>query len=449
MRRTIGILASAMLLTLSATAVAVDDGHGHEWRQLYETTGVSWNDVALVCPLDGSTPCSGTAGGRDLTTWIWASDAQVIEFMGLTEPALLDADPPSLFGPEWFFSGVAFLGVMRYTFYTATEVDYHESTAGLTSTLDANGAAIIGSAAYGYYPISGGLGVGAVTDVAHADATVGVWLWRPIGPDYSPPVITPLVAGTAGDDGWYVSYVAVGFDVQDPESDVTSRVGCDPVDVTADTAGLVFTCTATSEGGSATASASVRRDATAPALACVTPAPVFELGAFGAQVSATVSDATSGPRASPVSAAANTSVPGAFTASVTGSDFAGNTATRSCPYRVIVPSCAGLRPTIVGTGNPDDITGTSGRDVIVGLGGSDVIHGGGGNDVICAGDGNDTVFGDAGSDRIFGDAGNDDLNGGNGNDTLDGGDGSDSIRGDAGDDRCTSGEVRMSSCAPF
>src|SRR6185295_14118720 len=187
-----------------------------------------------------------------------------------------------------------------------------------------------------------------------------------------------------------------------------------------------------------------KRDATAPSVACSTPAPVFELGVFGAAVTATVTDTTSGALVSPVSAPADTSAPGTFRASVTGADRAGNTATASCPYRVIVPSCAGLRPTIVGTGNPDTITGTNGRDVIVGLGGSDVIHGGGGNDVICAGDGNDTVFGDAGSDRIFGDAGNDDLNGGNGNDTLDGGDGSDSIRGDAGDDRCTSGDVRMS-----
>ena len=62
MRRTNGILASAILPGFAAPAGAVDDGHGHEWRQLYETTGLSWNDVAAVCPRDGSTPCEGSSG---------------------------------------------------------------------------------------------------------------------------------------------------------------------------------------------------------------------------------------------------------------------------------------------------------------------------------------------------------------------------------------------------
>src|SRR5262245_56795693 len=143
-------------------------------------------------------------------------------FIANTYSAILTSDPPSLFGPDYFFTGIAFLGVMRYTFYFATEVDYHESTAGLTATLDPSGMAIVGSAAYGYYPISGGLGVASVTDTAHADATVGVWLWRPIGPDYSPPSITPSVSGTAGSNGWYVSDVGVSFDVEDPDSAIIS-----------------------------------------------------------------------------------------------------------------------------------------------------------------------------------------------------------------------------------
>jgi len=425
------ILLLALLCGTTGPALAVDDGHGREWRQLYETTGLSWNDVAAACPRDGVTPCSGVVGGRDLNTWVWATDEQVITFMGYTEAGILTADPPSLFGPDYFFSGIAFLGVMRYTFYFATEVDYHESTAGLTSTLDPNGFAIVGNAGYGYYPISGGLGVASLTDVAHADATVGVWLWRPIGPDYSPPVITPSVSGTAGDNGWYVSDVTVSFDVEDPDSEIISKDGCDPVTVTADTFEQVFTCTATSEGGTTSAPAFVKRDATRPTLTCTTPAPVFQLGTFGAEVTATVADATSGPLVSPARAPANTGAPGTFRAAVTGEDLAGNSATKNCPYRVIIPKCLGLDPTIVGTGNPDTITGTAGRDIIVGLGGSDTIDGAGGNDVICGNDGND------------------DLSGGNGNDIIDGGPGNDSIRGDAGDDRCRSGEIRMSSCNPF
>ena len=34
----------------SALAANVQDTHGREWRQLYETTGLSWNQVDSVCP---------------------------------------------------------------------------------------------------------------------------------------------------------------------------------------------------------------------------------------------------------------------------------------------------------------------------------------------------------------------------------------------------------------
>ena len=56
------------------------------------------------------------------------------------------------------------------------------------------------------------------------------------------------------------------------------------------------------------------------------------------------------------------------------------------------------------------------------------------------------IKGGAGADTVDGGGGNDDIYGGDVADTLDGGLGSDSIRGDGGADRCTSGEVRMSSC---
>jgi hypothetical protein len=411
--------------------------------------GLSWNQAAEHCPRDGITPCTGSIGNLSLDTWIWATDAQVVALMGLYEPTILTASPPVLAGDAYFFTGNSFLQDMLYTFNFVTEIDYGESTTGWTASLDANGVPGIGRSGWGYYPIGGSFSVTPGGDPDVGDPYTGIWLWRPVGPDYWPPVITPSVSGTLGNSGWYVSDVNVSFDVQDPESEIISRTGCDPTTVTSDTTEISFTCEATSEGGTSSASAFVKRDATAPTLTCVTPAPVFVLGVFGATVPATVTDATSGPLVSPATGPANTNAPGVFTASITGYDRAGNARTRNCPYRVTIPRCAGLMPTIVGTGNPDTITGTSGRDIIVGLGGSDTINAGGGNDVICGGEGNDTIFGDAGNDVEYGENGNDDLNGGDGNDVLDGGPGSDSIRGDDGDDRCRSGEIRMSSCEPF
>lgn len=106
-----------------------------------------------------------------------------------------------------------------------------------------------------------------------------------------------------------------------------------------------------------------------------------------------------------------------------------------------VPTCDGLRATIVGTERGDFLTGTPGRDVIVALGGDDQVRGRGGDDVICGGDGADRLFGDGGDDRLYG--GRDRLNRIPGRawldgDTLDGGRGDDLL--DVGHDgRRTSG----------
>jgi hypothetical protein len=56
---------------------------GREWRQLADTTYVTWNEVAAVCPTDGVTPCSGSIlrsrDGEliDVTGWTWARNADI------------------------------------------------------------------------------------------------------------------------------------------------------------------------------------------------------------------------------------------------------------------------------------------------------------------------------------------------------------------------------------
>ena len=82
MRRTralIGVI--ALLGSLGAfaapTAGAAPTENGREWREVAATTGLSWSEVASVCPTDGVTACSGSVGGRDLTGWTRASAPQV------------------------------------------------------------------------------------------------------------------------------------------------------------------------------------------------------------------------------------------------------------------------------------------------------------------------------------------------------------------------------------
>jgi hypothetical protein len=84
--------------------------------------------------------------------------------------------------------------------------------------------------------------------------------------DSTPPVITPTVTGTLGNNGWYTSNVSVSWSVSDPESDISLTSGCNAQSVTADTtpAGMTFTCTATSAGGTNTQSVTIKVDKTKP-----------------------------------------------------------------------------------------------------------------------------------------------------------------------------------------
>lgn len=84
--------------------------------------------------------------------------------------------------------------------------------------------------------------------------------------DTTPPVITPTVIGTLGNNGWYVSDVEVSWEVTDPESEVTFTEGCDPSTVISDIDEITFTCTATSAGGTAEESVTIKRDATPPTI---------------------------------------------------------------------------------------------------------------------------------------------------------------------------------------
>jgi len=82
--------------------------------------------------------------------------------------------------------------------------------------------------------------------------------------DQTPPQLTPTVVGTQGTNGWYTSDVTINWSVVDPESTIASQTGCDAQNVQSDTAGVAFTCTATSEGGTSSQTFTIKRDATAP-----------------------------------------------------------------------------------------------------------------------------------------------------------------------------------------
>jgi hypothetical protein len=82
--------------------------------------------------------------------------------------------------------------------------------------------------------------------------------------DPTPPTITPIVFGTLGLNGWYVTQVTLNWRVEDPESPDYSTSGCDAKTLTADTAGTKITCSAASDGGETIVSRTLKIDRTSP-----------------------------------------------------------------------------------------------------------------------------------------------------------------------------------------
>ncbi|HLU26183.1 MAG TPA: PxKF domain-containing protein, partial [Longimicrobiales bacterium] len=146
--------------------------------------------------------------------------------------------------------------------------------------------------------------------------------------DATPPVITPTITGTLGNDGWYTSDVTVTWTVTDEESAVTIEEGCEAATITADTDGVTLTCTATSAGGTASETVTIKRDATPPAIALAGRSPAANAAGWNngdVTLTWTCTDEGSGPLSGTVSETvtgegANLSVTG------TCEDRAGNTA---------------------------------------------------------------------------------------------------------------------------
>lgn len=120
--------------------------------------------------------------------------------------------------------------------------------------------------------------------------------------DSTPPVITPTVTGTLGSNGWYVSNVQISWSVADDESSITGQTGCETQNVTVDTSGTTFICTASSSGGTGSQSVTVKRDASAPSIAFAARTPPNANGWNNAnvEVSWNCDDALSGVVASSI-----------------------------------------------------------------------------------------------------------------------------------------------------
>lgn len=155
--------------------------------------------------------------------------------------------------------------------------------------------------------------------------------------DPTPPTITSTITGVMGNNGWYTSDVTVSWDVNDPESGITSSVGCDTAILVTDTTGETLTCSATN-GAALTNSASViiPIDKAAPTItwnSLINSGDSFFFGSVPTAPTCTASDSLSGLDGSCV-VSGYTAMVGSHTLTATAKDNAGNQATETLGYTV-------------------------------------------------------------------------------------------------------------------
>ncbi|HEX5800163.1 MAG TPA: hypothetical protein VFY02_08660 [Gaiellaceae bacterium] len=159
--------------------------------------------------------------------------------------------------------------------------------------------------------------------------------------DTSAPVVSFTLSGTSGTNGWFRSDVTIRWSVLEPEG-LTSTTGCEIAKLVTTEGTTSHTCTATSHGGTASSTATLKLDKTLPSVPAGSAArPPDANGWYNRPVvvTFTATDAVSG-----IASCAGSSYggPDSATASAHGSctDLAGNTSsgTLSLQYDASPPS---------------------------------------------------------------------------------------------------------------
>jgi hypothetical protein len=205
-----------------------------------------------------------------------------------------------------------------------------------------------------------GLGDGAHTFAARAidgagniDATPVTHAWT-IDVDHDAPLIEPVVTGVLGDNGWYVGDVQVSWSVSDPDSPISASSGCDAVTLATDTGGAGFTCSATSLGGTASRTVTIKRDATAPVVTAAATTAANAAGWYRSDVTVqhACSDALSGVVACPANQVLSAEGAAVASSAVSVVDQAGN---HGAPSNVVTVKLDKTAPTLTANVSPNPL----------------------------------------------------------------------------------------------
>jgi hypothetical protein len=333
---------------------------GAGWSVVY--TGPQIFNVLLLTPTEGYYTGCNTQGWWNGTVWQSAWGAQgcdMYDLWGMRD----GSNVLHLYtvGNPTYSIGVS---VNRYSVGAGNYARVFEDPSGFDGIGAGSAFGVWGSAANDVFVVGQRAGAGAVyqydgaswqrlTDMGPIPVVSDVWgtaaddVWftladgrllhlRPT--DTTPPLISYTISGTLGANGWFTSDAAVDWTVTDPETPYTIDEGCVDTTLTTETAGVTLSCGATSEGGTASASLTVKIDRTAPVLDACPVAGPFVLGSgphgvgpIGVEASLSGLDAT----ASVLTGTVETLTAGTRTVTFTAVDNAGNAASRACGYQVI------------------------------------------------------------------------------------------------------------------
>jgi hypothetical protein len=155
--------------------------------------------------------------------------------------------------------------------------------------------------------------------------------------DTSAPTITfDSATPAANGAGWNKTNVLVSWNCSDNVGGSGAAAASVTQTISAEGTGLSATGTCTDVAGNTASNTQggFKIDKTDPAIVCPSPAPAFLLHQSPANVVGSFTDGGSGPSTGSASAAADTSSVGGKSVTLSATDVAGNTSTKSCAYTV-------------------------------------------------------------------------------------------------------------------
>ncbi|HTE57731.1 MAG TPA: hypothetical protein VK694_03220 [Verrucomicrobiae bacterium] len=168
--------------------------------------------------------------------------------------------------------------------------------------------------------------------------------------DTTAPVISYTFSTPPNANGWHKAPVTLNWTVQDAESTVISQTGCAQVTVNTDGSYAYF-CSATSAGGAANQSVTVKYDATLPVVGRTLSTPANANGWHKADVTIDwqATDTGSGSPTDPANTVASTQAANVTYTSAQSCDLAGNCATGSAQVSLdkVAPTQSNFTPAML------------------------------------------------------------------------------------------------------